>query len=132
PSNDYNRYTTRINLENKIIDNLKLSTKFSGIQEKTKEPAPPGGVEFTNMMQITGQSIREQPVFPGRLSNGDFGRGRNQYGTPYSYLKNESFYNEKPFSGDLNMRLDWDMLSTLKLSLIGGYLKKNFISRNFL
>src|SRR5690606_26908374 len=94
--------------------------------------APPGGIEHTQMTDIINLAVRIPSVYVQQLSNGDFGTGHAQMGTPYSYLRSESFYKDKPFELNANMRLDWQALDGLKLSAIGGYKRGNRYQKSFL
>jgi len=130
--NNYSRYNVRLNLTNKISDKLTLFTRLSGVNEVINEPAPPGGIEHTQMPDIINLAVRIPSVYVGQLSNGDFGTGHAQMGTPLSYISSESFYLDKPFELNANMRLDWQVLADLKLSAIGGYQRNNRYQKRFL
>ncbi|MBO2543582.1 SusC/RagA family TonB-linked outer membrane protein [Salegentibacter sp. BDJ18] len=130
--NDYSRYNLRLNLTNELSENLTLITRLSGANEIINEPAPPAGIEFTTMDQIIGEVVRVPSIYAGRLSNGYFGVGHAAMGTPISYMGSESFYYDKPYSLNANMRLDWQVLSDLKLSLIGGYNRETRLQKRFL
>lgn len=130
--NNYSRYNLRLNLTNKISDKLTLFTRLSGVNEVINEPAPPGGIEHTQMTDIINLAVRIPSVYVQQLSNGDFGTGHAQMGTPFSYSRSESFYEDKPFELNANMRLDWQVLEGLKLSAIGGYKRGNRYQKRFL
>ncbi|WP_227740358.1 TonB-dependent receptor [Salegentibacter sp. BLCTC] len=130
--NNYSRYNLRLNLINEINEKLTLTTRLSGTQEITEEPAPPGGIEFDNMMAIINEAVRVPAIYAGQFSDGDFGTGHAQMGTPLSFIESESFYTNKPFNFNANMKLDWNILKSLKLSLIGGYEKNTRKSKRFL
>lgn len=126
--NDYSRYNLRLNLINSISEKLTLTTRLSGVNEVTNEPAPPGGIEHSTMLDIINLAVRIPSIYAGQLSNGNFGTGHAQMGTPISYMATESFYTDKPSSINANMRLDWEAVEGLKLSLIGGY-QQNMVSQ---
>ena len=130
--NDYNRYNLRANITNKLSEKLQLTTRLSGVSEVTNEPAPPGGIEHSEMDNIISLAVRIPAVYAGRLSNGDFGAGHAQMGTPISYMASESFYVDKPFAFNGNMRMDWQALPALKLSVIGGYQRSTRDQKRFL
>lgn len=130
--NNYSRYNLRLNLTNKISEKLTLTTRLSGVNEIVNEPAPPGGIEHSQMSDIINLAVRMPAVYVGRLSNGDWGTGHAQMGTPMSYLASESFYTDKPFSLNANMNLDWQAFSSLKFSLIGGYQRTSRYQKRFL
>lgn len=130
--NNYSRYNLRLNLNNKIGEKLTLVTRLSGVNETINEPAPPGGIEHTGMADIINLAVRIPSVYVGKLSNGDWGTGHAQMGTPLSYLGSESFYTDKPFSLNANMQLDWQMFPDFKLSLIGGHKRELGYQKRFL
>ncbi len=119
--NRFNRYNTRLNLVSNLSDKLTLTSRFSAVKTENKEPAIPATVDVDNMLFLIQQAIRYAPIFPIRMSNGDWGTGMVQNGTPYSWLKSESFYHRNNTDLGANIRLDYHVLPGLKLSAIGGY-----------
>ncbi|WP_162618590.1 TonB-dependent receptor [Pedobacter yulinensis] len=130
--NDYSRYNLRLNLTNTLAKNLKLTTRFSAAQYLDNQPAPPVSLDWTDMITTIGQVIRVPAVYPYQLSNGDFGLGVVAKGTPYTYSKNESFFQEKKTDLLGNARLDWDIIPGLKISAIGAYTQLSANSQRFL
>jgi TonB-linked SusC/RagA family outer membrane protein len=130
--NDYSRYNLRLNLTSKISKKLTLTTRLSGVNEVINEPQPPAGIEFSDMGGIITQAVRTPSNQAGRLSNGFFGSGHAAMGTPIAWLESESFYTDKPYSVNANMRLDWQAFSNLKFSLIGGYDRNTRLQKSFL
>ena len=132
PKNYYNRYSLRLNLVNHITRNLTLTSRVSGIQTMVKEPAPPGNTNRTDMSGIVSQSVRMPAVYAGKLSNGDFGVGPESSGTPVSDLAGASFFQSREMDITANLRLDWDAIPDLKLSLITAYDEDNEADKRFL
>ncbi len=132
PNNNYNRYNVRLNMVNNLTSKLKLSTRLSGIQEIDHEPAPPATLDFNDMLGAISQVIRFPAIYANQLSDGSYGRGQANKGTPYTYLHNESFFNSKWTNLLLNIRLDWEILKGLTASAIGGYTNNNNLARRFL
>ncbi|WP_198314959.1 MULTISPECIES: TonB-dependent receptor [Chitinophaga] len=130
--NNYSRYNLRFNMTSQINDKLKLTTRLAGISTVTNEPAPPATLDFNDMVSIIGQSVRYPAIYADKLSNGYYGVGVVQKGTPVSWLESESFYKERRMDLNANLRLDWQVISDLKLSLIGGYNQVNFNNKRFL
>ncbi|WP_084236968.1 TonB-dependent receptor [Pedobacter africanus] len=130
--NNYNRYNIRLNLVNNFLPNLKLTTRLSGAQYIDNQPAPPATLDWTDMLTNISQVIRVPAVYVNKLSNGDYGLGVVAKGTPVSYTDNESFYKDKQTDLLANLRLDWDVIKGLKLSVIGGYTQLNDNSQRFL
>ena len=119
--NNYTRYNFRLNLTNKILDNLTLTSRVSAAKYIDNQPAPPANLDINNMLNAIGQSVRTAPTFVNQLSNGDYGLGLVGKGTPYTYLNNESFYTNKQTDLLINERLDYTVIPGLKLSVIGAY-----------
>ncbi len=130
--NSYNRYNLRLNLTNEISSKLKLTTRLSGAQYLNEEPAPPATLDWNDMLTSIGQVIRVPAIFVNQLSNGDYGPGVVAKGTPVSYFDNESFFKSKQTDILANMRLDWQLIKNLKLSVIAGYTQLGDNSRRFL
>lgn len=132
PNNRYERYNLRFNMVNHLTDRLSLSTRLSAQQELNDEPAPPATLDFNNMLSAISQVVRVPSIFPNKLSNGYYGGGQANKGTPYTYLNNESFYHTKWTNLLLNMRLNWEIVDGLTASVIGGYTHKSDEGRRFL
>ena len=130
--NDYSRYNLRLNMTNQISSKLKLTTRLSGAQYLNNEPAPPATVDWNNMLTNIGQVIRVPAIYVNKLSNGDYGPGVVAKGTPVSYFDNESFFKSKQTDVLANMRLDWEVIKNLKLSVIAGYTQLGDNSQRFL
>ena len=120
--NNYNRYNLRLNVVSEITDKLKLTSRLAGVQVYDEQPSGPATLGNANsMLGIIGQAVRYPSIYPIRLSNGDWGGGFEQSGTPASFLASESFYKQRSTDLFLNMQLDWNILPDLQFSLIGGY-----------
>ena len=130
--NDYNRYTIRLNLTNKILDNLVLTSRLSGAQYIDEQPAPPANIDFNDMQNAIGQAVRTAPIYPNIMSDGSLGLGLVNKGTPYTYLNNPSFYSNRQVDLLINERLDYNIISELKLSLIGAYTQLTGNSKRYL
>ncbi|KIO75801.1 membrane protein [Pedobacter lusitanus] len=130
--NDYNRYNVRLNMTNKILPNLSLTSRISGAQYLNNEAAPPATLDWNDMLTNIGQVIRVPSVYPNILSNGNYGLGVVGKGTPYSYFNNDSFYKKKQADLLINERLDYNIIPDLKLSLIAAYTQLNDNSQRFL
>jgi TonB-linked SusC/RagA family outer membrane protein len=120
--NNYNRYNVRLNVVSDISDRLKLTTRLSGKVINDEQPSGPATLgNAGSMLGIIGQAVRYPAIFPIKLSNGDWGGGFEQSGTPVSFLASESFYNDNTTDLGANFQLDWTIIPHLKFSFIGGY-----------
>lgn len=130
--NDYSRYNVRLNMENDLSPKLKLTSRVSLINSITNEPAPPATIDISDVNGIIGQSIRFPAIYVDRYSNGDYGLGVVGKGTPVSYLNNDSFYKAKNFDVNTNLKLDYKLLESLKISMIGAYNQTMFDDKRLL
>ncbi|MGH2645737.1 MAG: SusC/RagA family TonB-linked outer membrane protein, partial [Chitinophagaceae bacterium] len=130
--NDYNRYNIRLNMTNRISKGLTLTSHLSGEQDIDHEPAPPATLDWNNMLSSISQVIRVPAIYPNKMSNGDWGTGIVNKGTPVSYFDNASFFTSKEANIMANERLDWEIIDGLKASLIGGYTENDMNSQRFL
>ena len=130
--NDYTRYNLRLNLTNDLSSRFKLTTRLSAIRSLDRQPAPPATLDFNDMTGAISQLVRTAPIYPVRLSNGDWGTGIVNKGTPVSYLTNDSFYRGNQTDIGANVRLDWQAHASLKLSLLGGATQQTDRNTRFL
>ena len=130
--NHFNRYNLRLNLVSDLTPSMKLTSRLYGIQTSDKQPSGPASLgNASSMLGIIGQAVRYPPIYPIRLSNGDWGGGFEQSGTPASFLASESFFEENRSDVGLNLQLDWYLIPDLKFTLIGGYTVLNSKSKQF-
>lgn len=130
--NSYDRYNARLNIVSNIRENLKLTTRLSAIQTSDSQPAPPATLDFNDMIGMISNVVRFPSIYPIRLSNGDWGTGNNQKGTPVSFLESDSFFKDRYSNMGGNIRLDWAVIPELTLSAIGGYTQESSRTRRFL
>jgi len=119
--NNYSRYNFRLNLQNKLSDKLTLSTKLSAIQSHAKEPGTPATLDSDGVLGIISSAVRYPAIYAGKLSDGSYGLGVVQKGTPISFLESASFGKSKEQNLTANIRLDYNLFSAITLSAIVGY-----------
>ena len=119
--NNYSRYDARANIINELASNLILTSRFSGTHGKRKEPNVPGGDDAPGMEGAIGKALRFPGLYPTVLSDGSFGTGPEQHGTPMSWIMSPSFYEKPEFSVNANIRLDYEPIKDLKIAGIGAY-----------
>lgn len=131
--NDYSRYNLRLNIDTEIGKKFNLRTRLSAINSTINEPYAPAGARGFggDMLSIIGQAARLPGTFVGRYENGDFGPGLSASGTPISNLASESFNRENTLNLNGNLKLDYQVVDDLKLSLITGYIRKTGRDKNF-
>lgn len=125
--NDYNRYNVRLNVVTDLSPKFKVTARLASIHVEDHQPNTPANVSAgeKGTLGIIGQAIRMPNIYPTKLSNGDYGLGITGTGTPISYIESESFYKNKTTDLNGNLRLDWNVIPGLKLSVIGGYTQLN-------
>jgi TonB-linked SusC/RagA family outer membrane protein len=130
--NNYKRYNARLNLLTNISQQLKLTTRIAVIQSNREEPTTPATLDATSMQDIISNVIRYTPNYPIQLSNGYWGAGNVNKGNPVAWLNSGAFYKNRGTDLNGNMRLDWNVIPDLKLSLIGGYTQFQEQGKTFL
>lgn len=120
--NNYSRYNARINLVNQLLPNLKLTTRASGIYSMRKEPFTPGGnPAASDMLSIIQLAFRFPGLTPSVLSDGSNAVGPEMTGTPPTWIKSKSFFENPLFRVNANVRIDYSPITDLQLSVIAGY-----------
>jgi len=125
--NNLQRYNVRFNLVSNLAKNLRLTTRISAIQSYDNEPASPGpGSTANNTTQdiITGV-VRYSPNYVVKKSDGSYGLGIDNVGTPLSALESASFYKDISTNLESSLRLDFTVVPGLKLSAVGSYSQIN-------
>ncbi|MCE8971685.1 TonB-dependent receptor [Bacteroides fragilis] len=129
--NDYQRYNARVNIINNILPNLTLSTRLSGIYAVRNEPLASAGDDATEMVNMISKAVRFPGLTPSILSDGTFGMGPENHGTPLAWIKSGSFFENTQFSVSANVRLDYQPIKDLTLSAVGAYTYSNGERRTF-
>lgn len=119
--NNFSRYNARVNVVNEILPGLKLTTRLSGVHSMRKEPYAPGTISTQNMLSIIGGSVRFPGIQPTVRSDGSFSPGVMLDGTPAAWVKSESFLHNPYFNVNANIRMDYNPIKDLQLSVIGAY-----------
>ncbi len=130
--NNYKRYNVRLNLGTNISNTLKLTTRLAVTQSNIRQPATPATLDATGMQDIISAAVRTTPNYPIRMSNGDWGAGNVNKGNPVAWLESASFYKNRSLDLNGNMRLDWSVIPSLKLSVIGGCTQMQLQGKTFL
>lgn len=115
PIADYDRYTTRINLNSgfkKFTTNLNLSYVYGDIVE-------PSNPYTGDMYQIFRQINRIAPFVPNKYSNGYYGYLPD--GNPMQWIDNGSLRNEQYHTTRAVANVGYQIMDGLKLSEVVGY-----------
>ena len=119
------RYTTRLNLNSEIKDNLKITGNVGFTSTSRHEPSNPYTGDFTQLVRLTN---RISPTIPYKYENGQYGAVGD--GNPMAWLEGGSFnqYNYYDLIG--NIQADWEPLKGLHVRPMLGYvLKTNRIKK---
>lgn len=121
--NHYDRYNIRLNTKTALTSKLDFTTRLSAIKTSDTDPNGPVtfGNEATGVLFIINQAVRYPSIYAGKLSNGYYGTGVVQKGTPISFLESESYNKNNGSNLNANFRLDYKILNGLKLSAIAAY-----------
>ncbi|WP_239060632.1 TonB-dependent receptor [Bacteroides sp. 519] len=129
--NNYTRYDGRANIINELATGLKLTTRLSGTYGMRKEPNIIGGDDASGMTGIIQKAVRFPGLKPTVVSDGSFGVGPEQHGTPVSWVMSPSFFEKPVFSVNANVRLDYNPIKDLTISGIGAFKYTNGEERGF-
>ncbi|MFV0585568.1 MAG: SusC/RagA family TonB-linked outer membrane protein, partial [Parabacteroides gordonii] len=116
--NDYTRYNARINLSTKLLPNLKMTTRFSGMYSNLDEPV---GDDPQTMLGLITRALRLPGLTPSILSDGSYALANDLHGTPLAWLQSESFYWKKKYRFNANVSLEYSPIKDLKLTVMGAY-----------
>lgn len=130
--NNYDRYNIRLNLKQALNSKLDLTTRLSAIKTSDREPGPPATLDLDGVLGIINHAVRYPSTNAAKLSNGYYGTGVVQKGTPVSFLESESFNRDNALNLNANLRLDYKVISGLKLSFITAYNQFNTKRKEFL
>jgi len=119
--NDYSRYNMRLNLQTELAKNLTLTTRLAGSVEEANEPTTTANRSPAGIEGIVAVADRYPAIYLGRASNGDFGGGPENAGTPVSWLASKGYFSRPVTKANVNLQLDWKPLDDLLFSAIGGY-----------
>lgn len=119
--NKYVRHNARINVINQLASNLKLTTRVSGLFAKVEEPNVPGGDDASGMGGIIQKAVRFPGLFPTQVPSGEWGMGPENHGTPVSWIKSPSFFNNERHGLTSNINLEYKPIKDLVISGTGAY-----------
>lgn len=121
PDNNYSRYTGRVNLTSEIAKNLKLTVRMRGDHATTKEPGLAGAVDGEGLMMLVQQGLRFPGFRPSKLSDGSWGAGTKNFGTPIAWMSAGSFQRKPVKRFNTMASLEYKLLDGLTLTATGAY-----------
>ncbi len=129
--NYYDRYSIRANMVNNISSSLKLTTRLSGRIVNDHQPSTPATLDYTDLENTISNVVRIPATIPYKLSNGQWGTGLENKGTPFSFVASDSYYDYVNTRLDVSTQLDWTIIPGLKASLIAGYNQDDVSDKRF-
>lgn len=122
--NNYSRYNARLNMVTAISKKLKLTSRMAYTLADVDEPG-------TGVLSLIDGAVKLPANVVGRYSNGTFGEGLANNGTPISTLASKSFFKNNEGNLNGNLRLDYNITRDLRLSGIGSYVTTDREERTF-
>ncbi|MDR2499055.1 MAG: TonB-dependent receptor [Tannerellaceae bacterium] len=119
--NYYRRYNGRLNLISDLTKNLTLTVRLSASAEERDEPQTTANKDQATVEGIINFAVRYPAIYVGQYTNGDYGAGPENGGTPVSWLASKSYRRRPNNRFNTNARLDWKVADGLTLSGIVGY-----------
>lgn len=120
--NNYSRYTARVNLTSQLAKNLKLGIRLRGDRTNTKEPGTFAGVVDGDVLMLFIQNgLRYPGLRPSVLSDGSWGPGVQNLGTPKAWLASGTFSETPVMRLNSTVSLDYMPVEGLNISVIGAY-----------
>lgn len=110
----FNRYNMRVNLDNKLTDNIKLNVILSGRSAKDGEPTAVSRNPALGVGGLLNYAIKIPNRIPGKMSNGYYG-----HDTGFSidgWMDSESFISNENKDFYANVSVDWDITPSLKIT----------------
>lgn len=127
---NYDRYNVLFNVNSKLLDNLKVGVKFSGLHGKRNEPTAVDASPAEGVEGLINYSIKIPNTYAGKRSDGYYG---NQTGyTIEGWMDSESFIKNTNIEATASTNIEWNILKNLKLTGIGGYTYESLDYKKFL
>jgi len=128
PKTNTQRYTSRLNLNTQIKDNLSAFGYLSYTYQPLTEPqsSMPADQGFD---QIIRQFNRISPIIPAYYANGQYGHISD--GSPLAWLNSPSFDNRKAYNFQGSAGADWEIIKGLHFKPSLNYKFNTNQSNNF-
>ncbi|MDL2255755.1 TonB-dependent receptor [Parabacteroides sp. OttesenSCG-928-K15] len=129
--NKLTRYTARLNLTSKLSDKITMTIRLRGDHSKREEPNIAGSMDGDGMLVMIQQGMRFPGFRPSVLSDGSWGPGVKNFGTPKAWLNSESLLEVPTKRFNANVQFEYKPIQGLTLTAIGAYNYQNSISKSF-
>ncbi len=131
PHNNYTRYTGRLNLTSQLAKNLNMTVRLRGDHATTKEPGTAGAIDGDGILMLIQQGLRFPGYRPSVLSDGTWGAGVKNFGTPKAWLASESFTYNPVKRLNSAISLDYTPIDGLKITAMGAYNYTNDYQKDY-
>ncbi|MFV0483760.1 MAG: SusC/RagA family TonB-linked outer membrane protein [Bacteroidales bacterium] len=121
PNNNYSRYTGRLTLTSDLSKKVKMTTRLRGDNSKVEEPGIAGSMDGSGMMGLIQQGLRFPSYKPNVLSDGSWGPGVKNMGTPAAWLASNSFRETPTMRLNSSVQFDYKPIPELTLTALGAY-----------
>lgn len=125
----YDRYNLRLNLNSKLSDKLNLKVRLSGKQGQQNQPVSAGSNGQKNINGLITYAIKIANTIPARKSDGTYGSSSGF--TTAGWLDSESFNNDKSNNFLGSAELEYNILSSWKVSGKVGYLVDASVDKTY-
>lgn len=131
-NNNFTRYNARLNLTSQLSDKLKMTIRLRGDKSRMEEPFFAGSVDSgsdvgNRLPVFIMQSMRFPGYRPSVLSDGSWGPGVKNFGTPKSWLASDAFYERPIMRMEANAQFEYKPVKGLTLMAMGAY---NYTNRH--
>ncbi len=123
------RYTTRLNLNNKVNDKLSVNANISYTFQPLTEPQSSLSAD-PSFSQVVRQINRISPIIPETYANGQYGHIAD--GNPMAWVNSPSFNDENAYTLQGIAGADWEIVKGLHLRPSLGYKLNQNQNNNFI
>ncbi|MEO9021513.1 MAG: TonB-dependent receptor [Ginsengibacter sp.] len=131
----YKRYTLRANINADITKGVSFGLNWAGSKEEGNSPPYGGGTALSFTGQAVNIAPRWAPTAPVYDSSGAYSRPPKSYGAydtwnPLAAAKEPDIRNNT-IRNNINTYLDFDIISGLKLRIMGGAILRNTNNKSY-
>lgn len=125
-NNNFTRYNARLNLTSQLSDKIKMTIRLRGDKSKMEEPFFAGSVDEgsdkNNRIPVFIQQSMRFPGFrPSVLSDGSWGPGVKNFGTPKAWLESGAFSERPIMRLEAHAQFDYKPIEGLTIMALGAY-----------
>lgn len=128
-NNNFERYSTRLNLDSKINEKLSVSLSLSGEQTDHIQLASPGNQGRSNPEGYIQTSIKVPPTIGGQKSDGSYGRLADF--TIPGWLESDSERNEEVQYLLGSFQINYNLFENLKINGTASYRNQSWGVKQF-